>query len=151
MSKKILTGDLILEKLEEKGIAKPGSIDIPEMQEKVLEYYDSEISTDWGSVDMYFTVMSTADGYELYMATEDESKPYFEQDVYYYESDWFEKLPESIRDGLTIHVDEHYMEEYNYQDAITEVYEDYWNDIKEEVENDLIEEGYDWPQEENNE
>ena len=35
-------------------------------------------------------------------------------DVYYYESDWFEKLPDCIRDGLTIHIDEHYMDEYNY-------------------------------------
>ena len=151
MSKKLLTEDIILKKLEEKGIAEPGEIDVPEMQKRVLNYYDSEIKHDWGHANMYFTVMSTADGYEVYMATEDDSKPYFEQDVYYYESDWFEKLPDAIRDGLTIHVDEHYMEEYNYQDAITEVYEDYWNDIKEEVENDLIEEGYDWPQEENNE
>jgi len=151
MSEKLLTEDLILKKLEEKGIAYPGEIDVPEMQERILHYYDSEIKHDWGHANMYFTVMSTADGYEVYMATEDESKPYFEQDVYYYESDWFEKLPEAIRDGLTIHVDEHYMEEYNYQDAITEVYEDYWNDMKEEVENDLIEEGYDWPKEEDNE
>jgi len=147
MSKKILTEDLILDKLEEKGIAEPGSIDVPEMQERVLHYYDSEIKHDWGYANMYFTVMSTADGYEVYMATEDEQKPYFEQDVYYYESDWFEKLPDAIRDGLTIHVDEHYMEEYGYQDAITEVYEDYWNDQKEEVENELIEKGYDWPKE----
>ena len=151
MSEKLLTEDLILKKLEEKGIAQPGEIDVPEMQERVLHYYDSEIKHDYGYANMYFTVMSTADGYELYMATEDESKPYFEQDVYYYESDWFEKLPDAIRDGLTIHVDEHYMEEYGYQDAITEVYEDYWNDMKEEVENDLIEEGYDWPKEEDNE
>jgi len=40
-------------------------------------------------------------------------------------------------------------DEYVYDDAIAEVYEDYWNDLKEEIENDLIEEGYDWPQEEN--
>ena len=110
MSEKLLTEDLILKKLEEKGIAEPGEIDVPEMQERVLHYYDSEIKHDWGHANMYFTVMSTADGYEVYMATEDEQKPYFEQDVYYYESDWFEKLPDAIRDGLTIHVDEHYME-----------------------------------------
>ena len=148
MSKKLLTEDLILDKLEERGIAEPGSIDVSEMQKIVLEYYDAEIKHDWGYANMYFTVMSTADGYEVYMATEDEQKPYFEQDVYYYESDWFEKLPDAIRDGLTIHVDEYYMEEYGYQDAITEVYEDYWNDQKEEVENELIDEGYEWEKDE---
>ena len=148
MSKKILTGDLILEKLEEKGIAKPESIDIPEMQEKVLEYYDSEISTDWGSVDMYFTVMSTADGYEVYLATENESNPYFDQDVYYYESDWFEKLPSCIQDGMTIHVDEHYMEECGYEDAITEIYETMYEEEYNEVENELLDDGYNWPSKE---
>ena len=144
MKEKILTEDLILKKLNEKGIAYPGEIEVEEMQKIILKYFDSEIRHDWGYANMYFTVMSTADGYEVYMATEDEQKPYFEQDVNYYESDWFEKLPSCIQDGLTIHVDEHYMEEYGYQDAITEVYEDYWNDQKEEIENELINEGYEW-------
>ena len=35
MSEKLLTEDLILKKLEEKGIAQPGEIDVPEMQERV--------------------------------------------------------------------------------------------------------------------
>ena len=147
MSKKILTEDLILKKLEEKGIAYPGEIDIEEMQKIVCEYYDATIKNDWGHANMFFTTLSTADGYELYMASEDESSPYFDQDIYYYESDWFEKLPDAIRDGLTIHVDEHYMDEYGYEDAITEVYEDYWNDNKEEIENELIEDGYEWEEE----
>ena len=144
MSKKLLTENLILDKLEKRDIAYPGEIDIEEMQKIVCEYYDATIKNDWGYANMFFTTMSTADGYELYFAGENESSPYFEQDVYYYESDWFEKLPDCIRDGLTIHIDEHYMDEYNYQDAITEVYEDYWNDQKEEIENELINEGYEW-------
>ena len=148
---KILTEDLILDKLEEKGIAEPGSIDVPEMQKIVCEHYDATIKNDWGYANMFFTTMSTADGYELYMASENESSPYFDQDVYYYETDWFEKLPDCIRDGMTIHVDEHYQDEYGFEDAITEVYEDYWTDQKEEVENELIEEGYDWAQEEESE
>jgi len=149
MSKKLLTEDLILEKLEEKGIAEPRSIDIPEMQEIVLHYYDSEIKTDWGGgANMYFFEQSTADGYEIYIATENERSPYYDQDVYYYESQWLEKLPDSIRDGMTIQLDSHWHDDYQFGDAITEVYEDYWNDMKEEVENDLIEEGYDWPSEE---
>ena len=49
---------------------------------------------------------------------------------------------------MTIQLDSHWHDDYQFGDAITEVYEDYWNDMKEEVENDLIEEGYDWPSEE---
>tara|TARA_R100000742_G_C4262474_1_gene80294 strand:+ start:318 stop:767 length:450 start_codon:yes stop_codon:yes gene_type:complete len=142
---KILTEDLILEKMFEKGIKEPYSIDVEEAKDVVLEYYDASITSNWsGHANMYFCTMSTADGYELYMASEDESAPYFDQDIYYYETDWFEKLPDAIRDGYSIHVDEHAMDEYGFEDAIKEVYEDYWNDMKEEIENDLIEEGYEW-------
>ena len=148
MSEKILTEDLILKKLEEKGIAQPGEIDVPEMQERVLHYYDSEIKHDYGYANMYFTVMSTADGYEVYLATENESNPYFDQDVYYYESDWFEKLPSCIQDGMTIHVDEHYMEECGYEDAITEIYETMYEEEYNEVENELLDDGYNWPSKE---
>ena len=63
MSKKLLTEDLILDKMDEKGIAAPGEIDISEMQKIVLEYYDSTIKHDWGYANMYFCTMSTADGY----------------------------------------------------------------------------------------
>jgi len=145
---KILTEDLILEKMFEKGIKEPYSIDVEEAKDVVLEYYDATITHDWKYANMYFYTSSTADGYELYIATEDDRAPYFDQDVYYYESDWFEKLPDCIRDGYTIHIDEYNMDEYQFEDAIREVYEDYWNDIKEEIENDLIEEGYEWEKEE---
>lgn len=144
MSKKILTEDLILERMENRNIPEPGSIDVDEMQSIVLKYYDADIKHDWGHANMYFYTSSTADGYELYIATEDDRAPYFDNDVYYYESDWFEKLPDAIRDGYIIHIDEHATSEYGYEDAILEVYEDYWNDVKEEIENDLIEEGYEW-------
>ena len=148
MSKKLLTEDLILEKLFKKGIKEPGTFDIEDVLDDLLEYYDSELRSDWGSANMYFTTMSTADGYELWLATEDEERPYFEQDVYYYESDWLEKLPQAIFDGLTIHLDEYHRDDYAFEDAINEVYDTYWNDQKQEIENELIDEGYEWDKDE---
>ena len=148
MSKKLLTEDLILEKLFKKGIKEPGTFDIEDVLDDLLEYYDSELKSDWGSANMYFTTMSTADGYELWLATEDEERPYFEQDVYYYESDWLEKLPQAIFDGLTIHLDEYHRDDYAFEDAINEVYDTYWNDQKQEIENELIDEGYEWDKDE---
>jgi len=148
MSKKLLTEDLILKKLFEKGIKEPGTFDTEDVLDDLLEYYDSELKSDWGSANMYFTTMSTADGYELWLATEDEERPYFEQDVYYYESDWLEKLPQAIFDGLTIHLDEYHRDDYAFQDAIEAVYDAYWNDHKQEIENELIDEGYEWEDEE---
>lgn len=147
MSKKILTEELILEKLENKGVAYPRDLDTEEAEKVVLEYYDAEIKTDWSnSCQMYFYTQTTADGYEVYMATEDERSPYIEQDLYYYESDWLEKLPQAIYDGLTIYIDEYNKDEYAYQDAIEEVYEEYWNDMKQDVEDQLIEDGYAYPE-----
>ena len=149
MANKHLTEELILERLDEKGIVYPRELDVEEAEKVVLKHYDAEITTDWKShCQMYFYTQTTADGYEVYMATEDDRSPYIEQDLYYYESDWFEKLPQAIYDGLSIHVDEYNKEDYGYQDAIEEVYEEYWNDMKQEVENELIEEGYEWKEKE---
>ena len=147
METKKLTEELILEKLEEKGVVYPRELDTEEAEKVVLEYYDAEIKTDWSnSCQMYFYTQTTADGYEVYMATEDERSPYIEQDLYYYESDWLEKLPQAIYDGLAIYIDEYNKDEYAYQDAIEEVYEEYWNDMKQEVEDQLIEDGYAYPE-----
>lgn len=149
METKKLTEDLILQKLDEKGVIYPRELDTEEAEKIVLKHYDAEIKTDWsGSCQIYFYTQTTADGYEVYMATEDERSPYIEQDLYYYESDWLEKLPQAIYDGLAIYIDEYNKDEYAYQDAIEEVYEEYWNDMKQEVENELIEEGYEWEKEE---
>ena len=75
MSKKLLTEYLILDKLEEKGIPEPGSIDVSEMRNIILEYFDAEIKHDYSYANMYFSVMSTADGYEIYFPGENESSP----------------------------------------------------------------------------
>ena len=148
METKKLTEELILEKLENKGVAYPRDLDTEEAEKVVLKYYDAEITTEWNSCQLYFYTQTTADGYEVYMATEDDRSPYIEQDLYYYESDWLEKLPQAIYDGLCIYIDEYNKDEYAYQDAIEEVYEEYWSDMKQEVENELIEEGYEWEKEE---
>ena len=147
METKKLTEELILEKLENKGVAYPRDLDTEEAEKVVLKYYDAEITTEWNSCQLYFYTQTTADGYEVYMATEDDRSPYIEQDLYYYESDWLEKLPQAIYDGLCIYIDEYNKDEYAYQDAIEEVYEEYWSDMKQEVENELIEEGYEWEEE----
>ena len=39
-----------------------------------------------------------------------------------------------------IYVDD--LDSYYVQDAVTDVYDSYYNDLKQEVENELIEEGY---------
>ena len=101
---------------------------IEEKLKIVLEHYNAKIITDWSKADMYFYQESTADGYEVYIAEKgpDFGSPDFNQDVYYYESDWLEKLPDCIRDGMTIQIGEYdiVQSEDVFKDAITELYEE---------------------------
>ena len=87
---------------------------------------------------------TTSDGYEVWIATDDDRNPSINEDVYYYDSDWLEKMPDAMTDGRDIYFDEYDddAENYSFQEVIDEVYEEYYNDKKEEVESQLIDEGY---------
>ena len=51
---------------------------------------------------MQFYTETTADGYEVWVATEDERSPYIGEDLYYYDSDWLEKMPDAMTSGYNI-------------------------------------------------
>ena len=145
MSKKLLTDDLILSKMaEDHGAVPPEDIDTEDKYRKIQEHYDFSIDSDWkGHYDMQFYTETTADGYEVWIATEDERSPYINEDLYYYDSDWLDKMPDAMTSGYNIYYDIDF-DDYSFQDAIETVYDDYFNEIKEEVEQELIEEGYEW-------
>ena len=85
---------------------------------------------------------TTADGYSVYVATEDVNNVSICDDVFYYESDRFSKLEDAVIDGLTIYIDEYEMGDYGLQDQIERLYQRYYSNMIAEVEQDLIEEGY---------
>ncbi len=62
--------------------------------------------------------------------------------VYYYENGWLDELEEQLVNGNTVYLDGTAEESYEYEEILEQVYEDYWNDKKEEVESELIDEGY---------
>ena len=146
MSKKnLLTEDLILESLSDKGIAEPGSLDTEDAMKIVLEHFDATLKSSWESYcDVYYYTETTADGYEVWIRTHEENKVCVSEDVYYYDNDWLEDLAEHIRDGYTIHIDDAHYGDCTFTEVIEELYEDYFNDMKEEVENELIDKGYEW-------
>ena len=76
------------------------------------------------------------------MATADDRNPDFSYDIYYYDSQWFEKLSDVIIEGNRIQIDEHMMEDYGFAHAINETYIEFYNDKLKEVEDELIEKGY---------
>ena len=140
---KKITDELIDDKLKEQGLLHISDMDHDEMLVKLQAEYDFDIVHEWNQgAQMYFYPESTADGYEVYIASENDSNPYIGQDVYYYESDWFEKLPDAIYDGLTIYVEEYAMGESAFTYAIEELYEELYETKQTEIINELKYQGY---------
>jgi len=137
-----LTDELIEKKLEDQGILHFEEMEHERKLQLVLDHYGSEFTHDWQNYGFCFTTTETADGYELYMATADDRSPDFSYDIYYYDSQWFEKLSDVIIEGNRIQIDEYMMDEYGFQDAIDTTYEEFYNDKLKDIEDELIEKGY---------
>lgn len=148
MKKKLITEELIDKRLEDKGVK--FDIDHYQALEVIQDHYEFKLVSDWnGTPDFSIYTESTADGYEVWVATSGDGRNVcINEDVHYYENDLADKLAEAMNDyNELIYVDD--LDAYYVQDAVTAVYDDYVNDMKEEVENELIEEGYEYEKQEN--
>lgn len=137
-----ITQDVILQRLEDKGIKDINELDTDEQLSAVLNHFEAEITHDFMEGQIKFYEETTADGYSVYVATEDTNNVSICDDVFYYESERFSKLEDAVIDGLSIYIDEYDMGDYGLQDQIERLYQRYYRDMIAEVEQDLIEEGY---------
>lgn len=143
MKKKLLTEELIDERLEAHGVQ--FDIDHDEALKVIQKHYDFELTDNWnGTPDYSIYTETTADGYEVFVATSGDGRNVcINEDVHYYENDLHDKLVEAMTDyNELIYVED--LDSYYVQDAVTEAYDSYVNDMKQEVENELIEEGYEY-------
>ena len=138
----LLTDNIIHEALEADGV----------MQEPdanwLLEYIETEHGgnldneSSWSDKKYNLKIYSesTADGYDIYWCTYDE-KPYVCQDGYYYEDHqaWSEQTIEALTDGQDAWIEPHIWDdmEYEFNHELeawwTDVYEDKFNDKKDEL------------------
>ena len=66
-----------------------------------------ELTTFWtDDADFYIYSETTADGYEIYVATTDLNNIDITEDVYYYDGDLEDVLYEAIKNGGKIYVDD---------------------------------------------
>ena len=98
--------------------------------ELVKEFYDLDIShdvNDFDNVDCTVYNESSADGYDLFVITNDTKHVSICEDVYYYDHDLTERFNEHIRWGDKTF----YIEEYIYNDCYFEDYiaNDMFNDL----------------------
>ena len=143
---KILTDELIKEKLAKQGWLDINEVDHKDQKKMVLDHYNVEFTDQFSNnCDYYIYSESTADGYEVWIATGDMRNVCVSEDVYYYDSDLNEVLADAVKDKLsTIYVDDE--DAYFVCEAITELYDYMYNRKCEEIEKNLKDEGYNWEQ-----
>lgn len=142
---KILTDELIETRLRKINVLERENLDHDYMLKTIANHFDFKITSDWpNNPDMMFYTETTADGYELWIATDNDRNPSVSEDIYYYDNDWLEKMPDAMIDGASIYYDQLDDEDHNFQEVVEEVYDDYYNDKKKEIENELIEQGYEY-------
>lgn len=140
---KILTDELIEARLRKINVLEKENLDHDQMLKAITDHFEFKITDDWPyQPDIMFYSETTADGYEVWIATDNERNPSVNEDIYYYDNDWLDKMPDAMIDGATIYYDNLNDEDYAFQEVVEEVYNDYYNDKKQEIENELIEEGY---------
>lgn len=140
---KILTEELIEARLRKINVLEKEELDHDQMLKAITDHFEFKITDDWpNNPDMMFYSETTADGYEVWIATDNDRNPNVNEDIYYYDNDWLEKMADAMTDGANIYYDNLNDYDYAFQEVIEEVYDNYYNDKKQEIENKLIEEGY---------
>ena len=121
MSKKLITDELIEQKMISYGYGETNSHDEEYVRELILKHYDAELTDQWQSnCDYYIYEESTADGYSVFVACYDTSSISVNEDIHYYDSDLSGKLQDAIKDGFEIYVDD--LHQDFIDDAIQELY-----------------------------
>ena len=133
---KFITEELITLRMTEKGWIE--GCDDEHARKQVLEHYECEVTDQWQNPDFSIYEESTADGYSIWIATDDDKRINVNEDVYYYENELNDVLYDAIPDYNRI-----YCDNYDFvEDAITRHYEDLLCRMEEEVVDELLNEGY---------
>jgi len=140
---KIITEELIQERLEDKGVTVPHETSQEDKISKLELEYGFNIVSDWQDCDAYFYTDETRDGYQIWIASEQEGNVCINEDVYYYDTQWFEKLADYLIDGCTVYVDS-YSQDGVFEEVIETIYEEWYMECHEGYENELIDEGYEF-------
>ncbi len=101
-----------------------------------LEISISQNVSDFDNVDCHIYSESTADGYDVYVCTNNTRQPSICEDVYYYEHDLADAFQEQVRYGdKTFYVCDSIYEDCYFDDTLVEMFAENVEDI---VENDEL-------------
>ena len=109
--------------------------------ELVKNHLDISISTsldDWSNVDCRVYNESTADGYDLFVVTQQKDTPIICEDCYQYDHDLADAVREEIRYGVnTFYIDIDLYDECYMEDMLVELFVDHVEDIVEDDDLDI--------------
>jgi len=98
----------------------------------VLDYLSTEIVHEFDKGDFKVYSESTADGYEVYVATHDDQNVNINEDVYYYDSDLSDVIMERLEEHYSVYIDEYLYDDLYMDDA----FEEYFGENVENIIND---------------
>ena len=145
MSKNKITEELISEQMLKLGYDDSKFDDEEYVQNKVLEHYEISITNEWtNNCSFYMYEESTADGYSVFIATQDPSNININEDINYYDSEFSTYLVEALRYGNNepeIYIDT--PSECWVGDAMSQLFEGICENIELQAIGNLIDLGYD--------
>ena len=118
---KIITDKLITDKLEAKGYLEYDEMDETKAWNLLKKHYDCEVSDQWINkhFDFYCYSETTADGYEVFIATNNIDSICVGGDIHYYENDLQDEIAEAIQEGYNMYIDD--LDWPAFMDAVEEL------------------------------
>ena len=120
------------------------AIDDERIIELVKNYYDIDIShnvNDFENVDCTIYEESTADGYSVYVVTNNTRNVSICEEVYYYDHGLADAFEEQIRFGdQTFYIDASIYDDSYFDDRLVSMFVDHVEEIIEELKADITEE-----------
>ncbi len=114
-------------------------------QEKIIDavkkYHGIKIDENaYQSADIYAYEETTADGYSVYVVTNDMNSVCINEDVYYYESDIASAIMEHINyncnGDCTLYADQYFLDDIYFDDVLLEEFSDIAESIYDEIINE---------------
>ena len=109
----------------------------------VKQYFNFTIDDNaYNNYDIAAYTEATADGYEVYVVTNDMESIQISEDVYYYESDVCQAIIDQVigygGSDIVVYADQYFLDEIYFDDALADLFVENIDDILAEAE----EEGY---------
>ena len=142
MKEKIITDKLITSELEKQGYLEYHEMEETKAWNLLQAHYDCEVDDQWRNkhYDFYCYEETTADGYSVYIATHDPDSICISEEVHYYDNDLQKEIEQAITDGSSIYIDD--LDASYFMYAVEACYDDMMEKLKNEMEEQLINKGY---------